>query len=338
MPRSVRIEYEGAVYHVMCRGDRREAIFQDDDDRRLMVETLAETCERAGFVIHSYVLMPNHYHFLVETPEANLVAGMKWFQGTYTQRHNRRHRLAGHLFQGRYKAIPVQTGDGEYFSKVSQYIHLNPVRAGLLNGGNANLRDFPWSSYPSFLADQKLPAWLHRARVFGGHDLADEDQGSRRRYEALMTRRAVEIQGRKSSEEEEGEWMALRRGWYLGNEAFRDWLMERAGVKLAGRRRDSYRDEGLRRHDEGAATQLMNKAAAGLGVSLDELRCRKQSDPVKQAVAWWVKSRSVVGDEWICNKLGMGCRTNISRAVSAFRVGQDKLRAQLKRKLHVCAD
>ena len=92
MPRSVRIEYNGAVYHVMSRGDHGEAIFNGDDDRRMLLETLAEMCARTGIRIHSYVLMSNHYHMLMETPEPNLVAGMKWFQGTYTLRFNARRR------------------------------------------------------------------------------------------------------------------------------------------------------------------------------------------------------------------------------------------------------
>lgn len=133
MPRSIRVEYEGAVYHVMCRGDRRQAIFRDEADRACFLETLSEACERTGFAIHSYVLMSNHYHLLLETPEANLVAGMKWFQGTYAQRFNVRHRQVGHLFQGRYKAIPVDGEESEYFEHVSEYIHLNPARARVLD-------------------------------------------------------------------------------------------------------------------------------------------------------------------------------------------------------------
>ena len=102
MARSVRIEYEGAVYHVMSRGDRGESIFWDDEDRRRFLSTLGEACERSGAGILSYVLMGNHYHLLMATPEGNLVATMKWLQGTYTARFNARHRLRGHLFQGRY--------------------------------------------------------------------------------------------------------------------------------------------------------------------------------------------------------------------------------------------
>lgn len=94
----------------MCRGDRREAIFHSDSDRELFLRTLAEACERSGMVVHSYVLMSNHYHLLAETPEPYLVAALQWFQGTYTQRFNLRHRVSGHLFQGRFKAILVKAG------------------------------------------------------------------------------------------------------------------------------------------------------------------------------------------------------------------------------------
>ena len=114
MPRKVRIEFEGALYHIMCRGDRREEIFRDEQDRELFLSTLGQACERCGFVVHSYVLMRNHYHLLLETPAGNLVAGMKWFQGTYTVRFNARHRLAGHLFAGRYKAVLVEREEPSY--------------------------------------------------------------------------------------------------------------------------------------------------------------------------------------------------------------------------------
>ena len=104
MARKARVEFEGAVYHVLDRGDRREAIFLDDADREGFLATLGEACQRTGWRVHAWVLMRNHYRLLVETPQANLVVGMRWFQTTWTVRFNRRHRLSGHLFQGRYKA------------------------------------------------------------------------------------------------------------------------------------------------------------------------------------------------------------------------------------------
>ena len=145
MPRQVRIEFAGAAYHVMCRGDRGEAIFEDDTDRECFVETLAQASKRAGWLIHAYVLMGNHYHHLLETPEPNLVRGMTWLQTTYTVRYNARHRSSGHLYGGRYKAVLVETSDGGstgdagYFSTLLDYIHLNPVRAGLIEAGGGRV-------------------------------------------------------------------------------------------------------------------------------------------------------------------------------------------------------
>jgi putative transposase len=142
MPRKPRIEYDGAVYHVMSRGNRLEEIYRDDSDRELFLETLTEVCERAGWIIHAYVLMDNHYHILLETPEPNLVVGMKWFQGTYTQRFNARHKVREHLFQGRYRALLVDNGSEAYFPIVSSCIHLNPARARLFDLKNGNISDF----------------------------------------------------------------------------------------------------------------------------------------------------------------------------------------------------
>ena len=132
MARKTRIEYPGAIYHVLDRGDRREAIYGNDDDRRAFLSTLGEACERTGWRIHAYVLMSNHYHLMLETPEANLCRGMHWFQATWTMRFNRSRRQSGHVLQGRYKAVVVDSESPGYFAALSDYIHLNPVRARLV--------------------------------------------------------------------------------------------------------------------------------------------------------------------------------------------------------------
>jgi putative transposase len=130
MARQPRIEYPGAFYHILARGNRREDIFHSDEDHGLFLETMKEACEKTGWKIHAWVLMNNHFHWLLETPEANLSDGMKWFMNTYTRRFNSRHKLWGHLFGGRYKSILVDKG--VYYDTLVDYIHLNPVRAGLV--------------------------------------------------------------------------------------------------------------------------------------------------------------------------------------------------------------
>ena len=144
MARKLRVEYEGAMYHVMNRGDRREPIFGDDVDRELFLKTLGETCAKTDWQVHAYCLMSNHFHLVIETPKANLVAGMKWFLGTYTSRFNRRHKLFGHLFSGRYKALLVDAASPGYLRTVCEYVHLNPVRAKLL-APEESLRDYAWT-------------------------------------------------------------------------------------------------------------------------------------------------------------------------------------------------
>ena len=116
----------------MNRGDRREALFEDDHDRQRFLETLGEACGKTGWQVQAYCLMDNHFHLVLQTPQANLVAGMKWLLGTYTSRFNRRHQEFGHLFSGRDKSLVVDGSQSGYLKTVSDYVHLNPVRAKLL--------------------------------------------------------------------------------------------------------------------------------------------------------------------------------------------------------------
>ena len=148
-----------------------------------MLELFSELPARFGVRLHAYVLMNHHYHLVMETPEANLVAGMKWLQGTYTQRHNGRHKQFGHLFQGRYKAVAVDAQEGAYFQVVSTYIHLNPARAGLIRLGEEPLKTYRWSSYPLYLkGDRKSAPWLRREGVLGemNEEISKQDDQRRR--------------------------------------------------------------------------------------------------------------------------------------------------------------
>lgn len=130
MARPLRIEFNGALYHVTSRGDRHEAIHEDDKDRERFLEVLAEVVERFNWVCHAYCLMSNHYHLVVETPDANLSKGMRQLNGVYTQASNRRHHRSGHLFQGRFKGILVDKDS--YLLELTRYVVLNPVRARMV--------------------------------------------------------------------------------------------------------------------------------------------------------------------------------------------------------------
>src|SRR6266404_5311142 len=179
VPRKLRIEYSGAIYHVMNRGNRREDIFIDDEDRRKFLQTLEEACQKTGWQVHAYCLMSNHFHLVVETPQPNLVAGMKWLLGTYTSRFNRRHKDFGHLFSGRYKALIVDGSGSGYLKSVCDYVHLNPVRAKLLGLEN-RLLEYPWSSFGYYLAAKRhRPSWLRVDRLLGEHGITEDTSKGR---------------------------------------------------------------------------------------------------------------------------------------------------------------
>ena len=154
MARPLRIEFEGALYHITARGNARGNIVIDDRDRQRWLEALGETCDRFNWACYSYCLMDNHYHCLIETPEGNLSQGMRQLNGSYTQFFNRQHRRVGHLFQGRYLAILVEKET--YLLELCRYIVLNPVRAKMVEA----VLDWPWSSYRSAVGATAPPAWL----------------------------------------------------------------------------------------------------------------------------------------------------------------------------------
>jgi len=155
MTRPLRIEFEGAVYHVTSRGNARADIYLSDADREMFLEVLAHVVDRFGWICHACCLMSNHYHLMIETPQANLSRGMRQLNGIYTQRFNRAHDRVGHVFQGRFKSIVVDKD--AYLLELSRYIVRNPVAAGMVD----DVTDWPWSSYRATAGDVPVPGFLH---------------------------------------------------------------------------------------------------------------------------------------------------------------------------------
>jgi REP element-mobilizing transposase RayT len=197
MARPLRLEFAGALYHVTTRGNARQKIYLDEQDRVLYLDLLGKEIEQQGWVCYAYCLMDNHYHLLIETPEANLVRGMRRLNGVYTQAFNRRHRRVGHLFQGRYKSIVVDKDS--YLQELCRYIVLNPVRARVVKEPSR----WQWSSYRATAAEVPAPLWLAVERVRG----LFSSRGGYRRF-------AAEGIGRDSP------WKDLRGQIYLGSEEF----------------------------------------------------------------------------------------------------------------------
>jgi REP element-mobilizing transposase RayT len=201
MSRSWRIEYEGALYHLLSRGNEGKDIFDDDRDRVIFLDTVGEMSERFEMSVYAYVLMRNHYHLMVRTERANLKKAMHWFGTTYTQRFNIRHSRKGHLFQGRYKSILVQ--NDAYLLQLSCYIHRNPLRAGFVK----RLADYRWSSYLAYAYGQRAPDWLQTELILSLFNGEDRHTSYRKKVQGY-------------AEEEKRLWEDLRHGLFLGSKRF----------------------------------------------------------------------------------------------------------------------
>ena len=295
------------MYHVMNRGDRREAIFHDDADRELFLSTLAEACQKTNWQVHADCLMGNHFHLVVETPQGNLVAGMKWFLGTYTARFNRRHKLSGHLFGGRYKSLVVDAASPGYLWSVCEYVHLNPARANLLRPEQP-LHAYRWSSYPAYLErPERRPAWLRVDRVFGEAGIPKDNAAGRKQFERVMEERR-----RADAPEAYGP---IRKGWCWGGEEFRKELL----AQVAERRGTAHYGEELQESATEKAERLVAEEMRKLKWDERELARRRKGDPAKLRLAGKLRAETTMTLKWIAARLGMGIGTNLSNLLSAQR-------------------
>lgn len=320
MARPLRFVYPGAVYHVMARGDGGKAIFIEKGDHLLFLHWLGRVCGSHGWRVHAWVLMGNHFHLLLETPEPNLVSGMGILLGSFGQGWNRRYQRRGHVFQGRYKSVPVtgeRASDPFQFRVVADYIHLNPARAGLAGGGGGKLAAYEWSSLPAYRRG-KGPPWLVFERVLAAFELAENGRG-RRAYVDYLEKRAAEDGGKLS----DAAMAALRSGWYLGDATFREQLL---GLVKKGSRlllkKGSHSAAPVKSHGEAEAERMVMRGLEETGLA-DEagrlIRTRK-GDPRKVALASVVKARTSVGNEWLAQRLEMGHNRSVSRLI---RQGND---------------
>ena len=304
MPWPRRIQYEGALYHVTSRGDCREAIFFDERDRVEFLCTFGQACSKTGWQTHAYCLMTNHFHLVLETPQANLAIGMKWLLGTYTQRFNWRQQRWGHLFGGRYKAQIIDGRSPGYLRRACDYVHLNPVRAGLITG-KEKLESFRWSSYPAYRQPRLRSPWLRVERLLGEHGVVDTAQG-RRELERIMEHARLGP----------GEDTTLvRRSWKIGAEDFRDWLAD----KLARRGRKGERASERSETDAALAERLVVEALMGVGWGEIDLAMQPKGHHMKVQIAQRLRAQTPMTHEWIANRLCMGSGSNVSNLVIAFK-------------------
>ena len=214
----------------------------------------------------------------------------------------------------------VDGSSGDYFATLAGYIHLNPARARLFDLQEEELGDYPWSSYPLYLDPAKRPDWLCVDRVLGNHQWQDDAAG-RSGYRKYMRSRVLEIAVSDNSAEYDARWAEIRRGWFLGGDAFCKELLERIDGAMKGRQRSSYSGEQVLGHDEHEAERLVRLGMDALELKDADLEGMKKNCPEKYAVAWLVRRNTCVKNQWIKDRLAMGKATNFASFISRMEQG-----------------
>ncbi len=310
MARPLRIAYPGAVYHVTSRGNARQRIVRDDNDRKRFIQTLADMVEQYGVLCHTWVLMNNHYHLLVETPHANLSPAIRHLNGVYTQAFNRRHGRVGHLFQGRFNAILVDRES--YLLGLCRYVVLNPVRAKLVT----HPREWRWSSYRATSGEEQGQAWLSSDWILG--------QFAQRRHRAQQAYRQFVQEGivQKAS-----PWANLSGQIYLGSEAFRRRVQR--GIRAGD---DPEIPKAQSRPVRPSAERLLGRIAGVYGLKREALlRSTRRPSEARQAAMYLLRHEAGLPLREIARRFGVGYSA-VSHRISAVkaRLREDRyLRSQL---------
>ena len=318
MARRLRLESEGGIYHVLNRGNYRSDIFRAEKTKAAFLKCLGEACAKTGWRVHAWCLMSNHYHLAVETPQANLVEGMRWLQGTFSTRFNRLRQERGHLFQGRYKALLVDPEGG--LGPLCHYIHLNPVRAHLRPV--EQLPEWPWSSLLWLVNPKLRPGWYEPTAALEHSGGLKDTPAGRKKYLEYLAWLAEDEPARK-----EQKFSEMSRGWIIGTAGFAKEMAREHG-EAAGQRRRLAGE--LRLAQQAVWQEELESLLRKLGRPAGDLVREGKSAEWKLAVAAALKNRTTATNRWLGTTLHLGALHEVSRKITAW-IREPK--ADLRKKL-----
>lgn len=266
MARPLRLSFENAVYYITSRGNRREQIFYNDEDRKRFLEKINETCLKYSFVCFAYCLMDNHYHLFLQTLLPNLSEGMHYLNTSYSNWFKARHKIVGVVFQGRYKSLIVD--ENSYGVYLSAYIHLNPYRAGIVK----DLREYLWSSYLDYVDGEKTLVRLDTSLILKHFD--NDLETARRKYEAYVIENRMMENPLKDS----------CKGIVLGGNAFIQSIKERVGK--IGNKREFPETKSLSAY---TAEEIIQKVMAEFSISREEIFNKKRGNFFRQMTLYLLK-------------------------------------------------
>lgn len=305
MARKLRLEFPGAIYHVINRGNYRSYVFKSVGARQAFEDCLFAACARSGWLLHAYVIMGNHYHLAVETPQGNLVSGMQWLQSTFANRFNKLRGERGHLFQGRYKSLLVE--EGEALGMLCHYIHLNPVRARIVSVDR--LSEHRHSSYWYLTRPKLRPKFLDCATaLIEAGALADTPAGWRA-YADYLNWQATEGPVGKSK-----AYVSMSKGWALGGKGFKQTLLQDQAVAAVTR---AWESQGVREVREAQWQAVLD----GLRVQIpaEQRQNQRKSTPWKVQLATQMKTLTDASNGWLAAQLDMGSGFYVSKHIGLAR-------------------
>jgi REP element-mobilizing transposase RayT len=300
MGRPIRIEYPSALYHITSRGNEKKDIFQREGDRVKFLQILEDYHDRYGILIHSYVLMDNHYHLILETPKGNLLKVMHGINSSYTGYFNRKYGRSGHLFQGRYRGILVEKDT--YLLSLSRYVHLNPVRAGVVD----RPQQYRWSSYVGYIGKEKESEWVEYAWVFS--QFGKEKKRARRRYREYVEEglRAKETTPLRN----------LHGQVILGDQVF----IERIKGMLKGRRLSQGIVERKRLLEHPSATEVVGVVSEAYGIDQEEILERGgRANTARKVAIYYCQRYTGLSNEAIGELFGGIHYTTVSKVTARLR-------------------
>jgi REP element-mobilizing transposase RayT len=319
MARKLRLEYPGAVYHIISRGNYRADVFAADTTKAAFEACLLEAAAKSGWRLHAFAIMSNHFHLLVETPAGNLVLGMRWLLATFAARFNRLRDERGHVFQGRYKSLLVEAGSS--VGQVGDYIHLNPVRAGLVPVGR--LAAYRYSSYWYLPQPKQRPGCLQPAMVLaqaGG--FGDNPAGWNAYAQHLAWQAASGPAGDNAA------YVPLSQGWALGSDEFKQALITDHALRAEAK---AWEAGGAREIREAGWRERLRAGMAVLGKTTAQTETDPKSATWKIALAAWMKAQSQASNGWLVTELQMGAAGAVSRMVGKFNRGNREADADWQR-------
>lgn len=301
MARKPRLEFEGAIYHIINRGNYRDDVFGTKGAAEAFEKALFEAAEKCHWVIHAYVVMSNHFHLALETPEGNLVSGMAWLQGTYANRFNRFRGERGHVFQGRYKSILIE--EGRPLLGLVNYIHLNPVMAGLV--GVKELESYAVSSYPKF-CKRMLPQFLNRSHFLGCLEFPDSVKGMKMYGQYLET---VEEADPGKHDELTQRYCS---GWALASAQYRKDIKE---LYAEIPEKEGWQGEEVRELREGKWEKELEVLLKIAKKTRADVEAATKSAKWKVGIAREMKRRTTATNPWLAQALAMGHPSRVCNLV-----------------------